>query len=343
MNLVLLPISPLGNGGYSKAVRLDLENLAPETDDLIVIYNAANDVVPDKAVTIERPSCMFSLLRFTNIIFLRPSLEVKANMLRSICNGKDFSQIFCGDVVLYRACRKLFPKHKITVRFHNLFSLVVARKIFRNMPSGIKFLINLFVFSRLERRILSDPLIEPIFINKTEQQFFELIYPNRRSLVWAPKTEKQNTPIAPAKPAFVYFGSYASHQLPGIIYFIKNVYLPLKQTYPIITLNFWGRGGKELHDPQNDIFHHGDYLGDGLPMQNDALFVNPDLQGGGIKFKIAEWLEVGVPFITTPYGIEGYTYNKNEHIIVSDISRWEEMIVKYFHNNGLFIIDPVIK
>jgi hypothetical protein len=332
--LILLPVSPIGCGGYNMAVSLDIEQLNLSQSDHVIIYNHCNQIIPEGYDYIQRPS-HYSIVRITNTLKLRVSTELPTRLLAKKVSGKQYDEVFCGDVMLYKAVRQLFPKHNLTVRFHNFFFLSNTRQKFHRMPIDLKMRLNLLMFSKLEKEILNDLKVSPVFINKTERDFFQLMYPGRKSVVWFPEVKKQTLPTSPKKAALVYFGSHAHHQSPGIKMFISKIFLPLRKKYPVITLNFWGMGGAEYHCPTQGIFYHGDYKGTDLPMRKEALFVNPDLLGGGIKFKVLEWLEKGASFITTPYGIEGYSFKNNENIIVADISEWKKEIECFFQRISL--------
>ncbi|BDD87662.1 hypothetical protein DPPLL_20270 [Desulfofustis limnaeus] len=329
MRLVLLPVSPVGDGGYNKAVALDIKKLNIDKNDQVIVYNHGNQKVPENFNCIQRPN-KFSSERILNTLLLRPSTDLLVSSLANKVSGATFSGIFCGDVMMYKATRKLFPNIEISVRFHNLFSLALKRQKVRRMTRNLKFNFNLFIFSRLESIILNDRKAYPIFINDIEQKFFELMFPGRESSVWSPIVSNQVFPTYPRKPDFVYFGSHAHHQTPGIKKFISEVFQPLKNRWPTINFHLWGRGGAEYHCPSKGILHHGDYNGESIPMAGEGLFINPDLLGGGVKFKVLEWLENGIAFISTPYGVEGYSFKPNRNIIVAEIFDWIKQIESYF-------------
>lgn len=332
--LILLPISPVGSGGYNKAVSQDIQQLNICESDHIIVYNHPSQIVPNGYEYIQRPA-FFSPIRIINTIRFRVSTELSKQLLEKEVKGNQYREVFCGDVMLYKAARQLFPEHDLTVRFHNLFLLSNIRQKFHKMPLNLKLRLNLKLFSKLEREILADIKVFPVFINRTESDFFQLMFPCRKSALWFPSMNDQTFPDSPKKAALVYFGSHSHHQVPGINLVIKQVFLPLRSKYSKITLNFWGIGGRKYHDPCKGIYHHGDYAGKDLPMKHEALFLNPDLLGGGVKFKVCDWLEKGAAFITTPFGIEGYNYKKNENIIVADIFEWRNKIEDYFRNLSL--------
>jgi len=331
MRLLLLPVSPLGKGGYNKAVAQDIKRLNINNKDHIIVYNHPGQVIPSEYDHITRPP-LISLTRIVNTLTQRVSTDLSPNLLHNKVKGRNYSEIFCGDVMMYRAARILFPTRKIHVRFHNLFLLSKTRHYLRTMPISLKFRFNLFLFSRLERNIFRDNNTIPIFINITEQSFFKLMYPRRKNELWIPQLTKQpqTRKSASITKNFIYFGSYAHHQTPGITWFINNIFKPLKENDPEFNLHFWGVGGRYLNEPKIGIYHHGEYHQSGLPMANEGLFINPDLLGGGIKFKIKDWLEEGVPFISTPFGVEGYEFQPNNNIIIADANDWLEQIEQYF-------------
>lgn len=327
--LILLPVSPIGSGGYNRAVSYDLNRLECDKTDHIIIYNHPGQFIPTGCDCIERPT-YYSFQRIINTMALRPSTDITEKLLAKKLKGKEYNEIFCGDVVLYRAARAIFPGKKIIVRFHNLFSLGKIRQETRKMSLDVRFRLNLFLFSKLECTIFRDNNIVPIFINENECQLFKLYYPGRNCELWCPELTKQVMPTTPTKASFIYFGAHAHHQKPGIIWFLKKVFAPLKEKWPSVTMHFWGIGGGSFHNPERGIYHHGDYSGDFLPMAGEGLFINPDLLGGGIKFKVGEWLSKGVPFISTPYGIEGYEFKPHENIIIADTDEWVNRLEDYF-------------
>lgn len=332
--LLLLPISPYGLGGYNKAVLQDLERLSITDGDQIVIYDTEAKGGAENFVFLPRP-VSHSFSRLLNLAKLDVSTAVSPCALKNVIDTTRVEEIFCGDVVFYKAVKALFPKHPVTVRFHNLFSLVYTRNRYRKLPIHLALKVNLFLYHRLESRILEDSLVTPIFINPVEKTLFDLLYPKKNAHVWSPSQVSQLIAEPPKKSNFIYFGSHAHHQTPGIKYFLDRIFKPLRKKYPLVQMHFWGKSGKKYHKPKAGIFYNGDYHGTNLPMLGDGLYINPDLLGGGIKYKIHDWLSKGAAFISTPYGVEGYMFEKSDNIIVADIESWLTILEKYISVNGL--------
>jgi hypothetical protein len=65
------------------------------------------------------------------------------------------------------------------------------------------------------------------------------------------------------------------------------------------------------------------------------LFVIPDLLGGGVKVKTGDSLSLGLPFITTPFGAEGYQFSTAPGRFVADLDDWDSVIDAYFESAAL--------
>ena len=329
--LIILPVSPLGKGGYNIAVNDDVKRLGginPEHDH-VIIYPHPNQPNPEHCVLLPRPS-KTSPRRYINLLRLRTSTETTASELRSVIGDTDFDEIFCGEVSFYRGLKSLFPNKRITVRFHNLFCLPRVRQSFYQYNIGTVFKLNLELFSRLEREILRDPLVDPILIAEAEKDFLKLQYPTREIKIWNPPIEIKKERPAPSTPRIAYMGSLAAHQKFGMEYFVRKVLPAIRARRKDIEFHMFGSGSKSWNDPANGVIGHGFYDGDGLPLDGDALFACPDLLGGGIKIKVGDWLNWGLPIIATPFALDGYQLPPLDNMITAEIDDWPEAIVNYF-------------
>lgn len=328
--LVVLPVSPLGQGGHNIAVRNDLERLGGFTDDdHLVIYQNLGQPNPDGAVLITRPSRL-SPRRYLNLLQLKTSTETTSGQLQTAIGERAFDTIFCGEVTFYRGLRKLFPGKRMTVRMHNLYSLARVRRQFCVQPIGILFKANMLLYSRLEQEILLDPLADVILIAETERQYAQLLCPDKEFRIWNPPVDiKQHRP-APKTARIAYLGNIPSHQKSGMMYFVKQIMPAIRARRPELEFHIYGKESMSWNDPENGIFGYGFYESDGIPFDGDALFACPDILGGGIKIKIGKWLEWGVPIIATPFAMDGYDPPKLDNMIVASITTWENRIIEYF-------------
>jgi hypothetical protein len=261
--------------------------------------------------------------------------DVWPSQLRREVRTRDPKEIFCGDVIFYRALRAMFPERPITVRLHNYFTLARTRWRSRDIPLDLHFRLTLELTSRLERRIMRDPLVRPIFINRSEQRCFQLCWPGRSSDLWPVHCTPLETISSPQALRLIYFGGTGSHQACGLRHFIGNAYRRLAARRPKIEFHLWGEGTEAFDRAAPKVFGHGRWTGDGLPHSGDGLFVIPDLLGGGVKVKTGDSLSLGLPFITTPFGAEGYQFSTAPGRFVADLDDWDSVIDAYFESVAL--------
>jgi hypothetical protein len=280
-----------------------------------------------------RPSA-FALSRAVNLFSGKVSSELSASRIASFATGKVWDEIICGEVIFYRALRQLFPRKKILIRFHNLFLVSQTRNRVLRYSLPLMARLNMSLLVRLEKEILKDQHVLPVFITEEECNFFHMLYPGRTALIWpvvdTSAIRKSFVNSEPGSPRLVWFGSLSHHKKYALEYFIAKVYTPLKMRMPLLQLHVFGAGSERFNRPMADISGHGYYSDEGFPFGGKALFINPDLLGGGIKLKVDEWLKNGIPFISTPYGVEGYKVSESGSILIRDIDKWADAISVYF-------------
>ena len=331
--LIVLPVSPLGKGGYNTAVADDVFRLGERDDDFTIVYPHPGQPLPDGVATIKRPSKL-SALRLMNTIRMRSSTETTPAQIKAVTGDRKFDEIFCGETTFYRSLRALYPNQRMMVRFHNFFSLPRCRQEFHQYKIAPIFKLNLSMFSRLEREICRDPLADIILIAHAEKDFLQLQYPGRNIEVWNPPIEVASERKTPTVARLAYMGSLAHHQRDGMKYFIEKVMPALRQKRPNLKFHMFGNGSEQWNNPSAGVHGHGFYDGEGMPLDGDALFICPDLLGGGIKIKVGDWLTWGLPFITTRYGLDGYNLPEMDNVLVSELDDWVNSIPAYFDQIG---------
>lgn len=287
----------------------------------------------DGFVRVSAPSRR-SLRRLSNLARRRVSFEATHQEIEPF-GADEYEEIFCGGVELYRATRAVFPDQHLTVRLHNLFSLVQSRRRARRYPVDPVFAINLATYPALERRIFLDPSVSLVFATEAEQAYHRLHFPECPSEIWAINTVPNREVRVPTKPRLIGFGGVSFHKAAALRYFISEVFRVVRRRHPEFELHLHGQGTSSLDDPARGVYGHGRFSGSGIPHDGNGLFVNPDLLGGGIKVKVGDWLEWEVPFISTSFGVDGYSFERSTHRIVEPIERWPAAISEYFNGLGL--------
>ena len=334
MNLFIFPESPVLTNGYGIVVNSDYIRLSPADSDIIIWYTNSqeNPLFKVGDHILKRPK-IINFKRFKNMFFLRSGSEVEFNELEFLKN-LNFESIFCGDVIFYKALRKLFPNKNLTVRFHNCFARILDRKRLLRIDLDVKFKLDLRLMYSLEKEIFLDKNVKKVFISNEDKDYYKLMTGANDANVWGVDVDMENA-VLKRKPnnfdnKLIWFGGVQSHKMKSVVWFIENVLPKIKKEVPTVEFHLWGYKTTKLNNPKLNIYGHGYYSGSEFPFRNNALYLNPDIIGGGVKVKLKTYLEEGISFITTPFGYEGYKsdYIDNKYCIVKEQENWSETIIE---------------
>jgi len=340
MNLIMFPESASLRNGYGIAVDYGYDILSPSTDDLIVWYtdDKALPRFKDGDVWMQRPG-LVNAKRFKNMIMNRVGPEVTVSDLRFL-KGKNFDNIHCDDVIFYRALRKLYPTQHLTIRFHNCYARIQDRKEILGMHLNIKFEINLRALTKLEREIFRDKNVHKIFLSEEDKGYYTSMTGRSDASVWAFDMDKnkaiQNRTTSCFDNKLVWFGGVQDHKIRSVNWFIEDVFPQILAEIPSVEFHLWGRDTEPFDNPDQHVFGHGVYSGNDIPLKDTALYINPDIIGGGVKLKLKSYFEGGVPFITTYFGFEGYNKDllDDKYCIVSEMDKWADTIISLLNNKN---------
>lgn len=297
------------NNGYSIAVNSDYLRLKPSEEDVVVwLTNQKREEMLHvrKSDRILRRPNWVSYKSFSNVLKKRLRGEPSFKDF-SFLKGLSFDYIFCGDKIFYRVLRFYFPTQFIHVRYHNCWARILDRSRLLNLKLDWKYELGMKNEYLLERLIFNDRNAYKIFISNEDREYYTShIGITKDSEVWPiiPKIEIQPLNIKFSRK-LVWYGGVESHKISSINWFIKEVYPCIKQNIPDIEFHLWGKNTEMFNSPLNHIYGHGFYNDKGMPL-TDALYINPDIIGGGVKVKLASLIENKVAVITTPFGFEGY-------------------------------------
>ena len=314
MNLYLFPETAETNNGYGIAVNEAYYRLKPDNNDIIIWYTNSKNVpyLNHNAIIIRKPRFL-SFQRIINVLLLRPSLNFPSSIIKKL-NKYEFETIHCDEVIFYKSIRKYFPDKHISVRFHNCFSRINDRRRILKTHLDWKFRLNLYLFSKLERLIFRDKNVDKIFLTNEDNNYYQqMVGSFNDSSVWPlvidiEKTLKCRNEIKFDKKV-VWFGSVAAHKYKSVKWFIEQCWPTIQKQVPYCEFHLWGNGTDVFDDESNNIFGHGFYNGKTpFPLEN-ALYINPDIIGGGIKIKLFSLFKNNIPFISTVFGYEGFDYS----------------------------------
>lgn len=336
MNLFLFPEAANNNNGYGFAVERDFLRLQPSKEDLIVWYTIldkedmgylrTNDIIIKKNKTL-------SFKSIYNILLGNDRTELLTNEL-TFLRKFSFDKIFCGDTIFYKAIRSLFPNAHIFVRFHNCFSRIYDRKELLGLSFDWKFNLKLTNMYKLERKIFNDKNTDKIFISNEDRNYYTSMYGkvfDSKTWMMGVNLElvKKNRKQIKYNNIIAWLGGVESHKKASLVWFIRNVFPLIKNEIPNVEFHLWGRETEKFNNHSNGIFGHGFFKGTGMPVKN-AIYINPDLIGGGVKIKLLTLIEAGIPFISSPFGFEGYSKDliDNKYCYVEENDKWAERIIE---------------
>ena len=92
-----------------------------------------------------------------------------------------------------------------------------------------------------------------------------------------------------------------------ICWFIDNVFFVLKKEYPSLVFHIAGYGSDlELKQYENDaIIVHGAVADSSAFIKAHGIFISPIFSGSGIKIKVLEAMNAGVPMVLSKKSAEG--------------------------------------
>lgn len=333
MDLFLFPAPATLDGGYNFGVHFAYNKLMPKADD-IVVWCANSSNIPyfkNNDILILLPK-LFSFKSALKIVQNRFHHEIDLEDLKML-KEFDFENIHCDEVTFYPAIRKLFPDRKINLRLHNCFARIIERERVLGVKQDWRFEKKMKALSRLEINIFNDKNVHKIFISDEDRNYYTLMTGNKSdSEVWnyipliSNQTENTNKTIT----KLVWFGGVEGHKTSSVIWFIEKVFPVIKKNIPAVEFHLWGSQTTQFNNPTKSIYGHGRYPSDNLPLKGEALYVNPDVIGGGIKIKLMTYFKEGVPFISTPFGFEGYKDDliDNNFCYVEEMENWADKIIE---------------
>lgn len=339
-NLYLFPAAPFKNGGYNIAVLSDYNRLHITEND-VTVWNQETipDWVPKKNAHLFKPASIKSRKALTNMLKGYFTQEFSMSEL-SFLKDYEFENIFCDEVIFYRTIRKMYPHKKLTVRFHNLFYRILVRNEILKIKTNKRFQGKLKILTELEKEIFNDKKVHKIFITEEDALFYQTLMASNDYEIWSfqpdKKMMKENRKPIKISHKLVWLGGVESHKTLSVKWFIENVFPYIKKTYPDTEFHLYGSCTESFDNPHQNIFGHGFYKGEDIPMKDEALYINPDILGGGVKIKLLTYFNNGIPFISTPFGYEGYdkSYIDNLYCNVVEEKYWCEYIISFFDKNA---------
>jgi hypothetical protein len=187
---------------------------------------------------------------------------------------------------------------------------------------------------RLEKEIFADKNVHKIFLSEEDKTYYTLMTGCNDCEVLPVVIDEDlmlvNRKSFQVEHKIVWLGGVEAHKKASVQWFIKSVFPVIKSQIPDVEFHLWGKKTMQFDAPNKNIFAHGYFNGNDIPFKNSALFVNPDIVGGGVKIKVKTYLEESLKFISTPFGYEGFSakWIDNDYCFVVETEKWAESIVR---------------
>lgn len=336
MNLFIFPEAACLSNGYGIGVEYAYQKLQPKEGDVVVWYT---DLPKERMLHLKESDFVLKKNKFLsfrsciNIMMGKDRTEPHYGDL-SFLSKFDFDEIHLDESFFYRPLRRMYPKKKMSIRFHNCFARIYDRQKLMQTKLDWKYLTKLKNMYQLEREIFQDKNVYKIFISDEDRDYYRNNFGvSSDSETW-PYIPNMNKAVSNRKEItfdhrVIWYGGIESHKTAAINWFVQEVFPQIRKAVPDVEFHLWGKGSSAFNNPSENIIGHGFFDGDGMPSYT-SLYINPDIIGGGIKLKLQTLIEAGVPFISSVFGYEGYSKSliDNRYIIVEEDTHWAEKIIK---------------
>lgn len=125
----------------------------------------------------------------------------------------------------------------------------------------------------------------------------------------------------------------------GIFWFLDNIWPRMLKKYPNLKFSVIGNWPLTIQKEIQKKYSHIEFLGfveDLKEALNYSIMIVPIRIGGGMRMKILEASNLGIPFITTSLGVEGLNFKHNKDCIIADsIDDFSDGISKLIEDTSL--------
>jgi hypothetical protein len=217
---------------------------------------------------------------------------------------------------------------KIIYRSYDIFHETVAgySKELGFHPTGIAARLDAMICKSYEHRVWSDV----DFIFNVTRRLSKIMVDQVKALdpdkifyfpVFVEPLSTEFQVKSNISPEVLYIGTvHYPPNLSGLQWFLRSVWPHVLAACPNARLNIVGRGGEHLLpvDPSVSIHSYVENVEDFY--QNATVFVVPLFSGSGIRLKILDAFNHGIPVVSTKVGYEGLEITEGRDILVSDES-----------------------
>jgi len=271
--------------------------------------------------------------------FYHPAFKEK---LRALLDKECWDAIILESVYMmpyFELIRSSFSG-PVILRAHNV-EHIIWKRILENTRNPLKkryFTVLQHQLKKYEKEAVSRVSLTAC-ISEVDADYFSKMVPEAR-IITLPFALEDKDPPEP-NSAFLYrLGHIGSMDwmpnLEGLRHFVNEIWPEVIKAIPTAQLHLAGRHFPENFPKNSGVFVHGEVENASEFMQTlDALIV-PLFSGSGVRIKIVEAMQNGIPVISSPVGAEGLDLINGEHAYICETSsQYIKAINKLKENNGV--------
>lgn len=253
--------------------------------------------------------------------FYHPDFEKK---LKSLLHNAEWDAIILETVYMmpyFRLIREHFSG-TVIMRAHNV-EHIIWKRILENSRNPIKKRYLAILQNQLRKYEFEAvaAVSATACISDVDTKYFKKHVPDAEifTLPFALPYKKVEKKRREFSYRFGHIGSMNwAPNLEGLRYFVKAIWPEVIKNIPTAQLHLAGRHFPSNFPKSSGIFIHGEVEDAVEFMQSLDAMIVPLLSGSGVRVKIVEAMQNGVPVISTPVGAEGLDLVHGEHIYICE-------------------------
>lgn len=301
-----------------------------------ILCKLDKSLFPDHSISLIEDSKPSKLWQLFNIISFNPPLSQNYSFTPDVKNA---AQYYIGDTHIANQYLRKYDVRSFQIRLHNVYHAISLtwKDALRDPRFFIVWLIYMKAENRFFRLIRSSNNYHTLWVLSERDRVSVLKYIGRNVTVLVENHIRVNAsrkslanPILTSK-RLVWIGGISSHKKYSVIHFLKTF-----ENAGNFQIHLFGKGTLELSEKmqKEHIHFHGFLEGNQLPFNGDAIFVNPDMYGLGVKYKLVNLIEKDVWILTTQEGITGYEHVNYPKFIIAPVDKWPTLLKELHITNA---------
>ncbi|PAE17931.1 hypothetical protein CHH91_00035 [Virgibacillus sp. 7505] len=308
-----------------------LSSLGYKIDLICTTSPEATPTVNDKEVVqkyVEKITCIQRDFKVRNLLSIAPYQMTSRGSLSKINIEEDYDIVLLEGEYTYPVLKAMkSDRAKVYLRVHNdeLVYLKSLKNSEKKWLKKIYFLSEMVKFSLISKSV-NKKIENYLFISNKEKMQFDLKYKDKKTYFLPPPTgDKFHLRKLDTKKV-VFIGSlFMTNNKEAIEWYIEKVHPLVKRSnseYEFIVAGNSRNNSIDWliklakHDNCITIHDSPESLDD--IYEQGRVFVNPMLNGAGVKLKTIEAIMNGLPVVSTTIGNEGTGLINDTHLIVRD-------------------------